>query len=894
MLDVVQVGCRGLSPPADGPAWGPRFPPPAGSPAGGPRLRVPAFIGREDAKGALETALYRALRFSAPQFVTVFGPLGIGKTRLVSEWLTALEERRQCRILRASASTLGQTSSPEAFGLLAAVLRDRFGLDEPIDEAASVERFRQELQGVFGDRRVAEIAALLGRYLGLPVAASPLCQAIASRPDQATDLARAVLCRFFEADAATVPLVIAIDDIHLADEASLVLFEQLASELGEAPLVLVATARPELQLRRSGWGRGPGSYTRIDLPALCRLEMDVFVKSALDVQSLAGGLAERAAVESGGNPFLLLELLHLYQHHGVLVADSGNALWFDEDGAGFLSLDLDPEAAAHARVAALSPPERDLLATGATFGPVFWTGGVIALGRLRADPPDPTAVFAPDPAIAEARVLLERLCERGILERRPTSGVAGESEWSFAGETERQLLLGAVDPDLLRERRRFAAQWLEGRLHAPQGTQRLEWLGELYLASEDRRRAGQCFLAAADAALSRMRHERAHGLYLRGIELLDLDESVRKMDAFHKLGDVSARLGHSKEALAHFGNMLKLAWRLDLPGKGGAAHARMGRIFRALGDFRRALAHLELAQVLFDLASDRPGIAATLDDLGRVHLLQGRAEEALALHRSALHLRQELGDAKGRALTLSWMGLAEMQRGELPVAAGHFREALVQSRKSRDPHGIVFSLLDLGRLHREMGQLEEAARRLEEARALAVQMGERLYECHIGMQIGETLLAAGELVRAEAELEAVRATAQSFGAKRLAVEAMRALADARLAQGDPIGARDRAAQVFALAQEMGASPLVGAALRVLASAVAGGAPGDSDRGGPREMFDRAVELLGDVGAELELGRTLRAYADFEESTGRADAAIELRHQASRVGAAGLCPARTGA
>jgi hypothetical protein len=161
-------------------------------------------------------------------------------------------------------------------------------------------------------------------------------------------------------------------------------------------------------------------------------------------------------------------------------------------------------------------------------------------------------------------------------------------------------------------------------------------------------------------------------------------------------------------------------------------------------------------------------------------------------------------------------------------------------------------------------------------------MGERLYECHIGVQIGECLLAEGKPIEAEVELAAVKTLAQQFGAKRLVAEAGRGLGEARLALGDALGARAHAETALTAAESMGASPLAGAALRLLASAVAGGAPGDSDHGGPREMFDRSVEMLEETGAELELGRTLVAYADFEESTGRSDAAWELRNQADGI------------
>jgi hypothetical protein len=76
--------------------------------------------------------------------------------------------------------------------------------------------------------------------------------------------------------------------------------------------------------------------------------------------------------------------------------------------------------------------------------------------------------------------------------------------------------------------------------------------------------------------------------------------------------------------------------------------------------------------------------------------------------------------------------------------------------------------------------------------------------------------------------------------------------------------------------------LVGTALRVLGTALAAGAPGDCDRGGPREVFDRAVELLGSSGAELELGRTFSAYADFEKKIGRLEAAEKLRDRAFAI------------
>lgn len=843
-------------------------------------LRSPSFVGREDAKRALEAALDRALRFDAPQVVTLVGAAGLGKTRFLAEWIRDKRNQGTFRTLHTRTSELYRDGAVEPFGLLAAVLRDRFRI-EGAEEPVAIERFRGELSTVFGDRRVAEVAGLLGRFLGLSLPDSPLAQALATRPEQETELGRAVLCRFLEADAAQQPLIIAVDDIHLADERSLEVLADLAAEIDEAPLLLVVTARPELFVRQPSWGRGQGSQARVDLGPLSRLEMDVFVRSVIDADSLTAGLAERAASESGGNPALLAQLLFQYQQHGLLPTEGGPAR-FDDKRTGGLSLELEGEDSVHARIARLTPAERLLLSQAAAFGPVFWTGGVVALGRLAAHPPEAQAVFAPDPAIEEVRRLLAALAERDFVLAQPVSTVPGETEWSFCRDLERALLLGAVDPELARRWQRFAAQWLEAKVPAPIGSERLELLGTLYQEGGDERRAGQSFLAAGDAAHRRLRHERARALYQRGIGLLDLDDCVQQIEAYHKLGDLSARLGRTREALAHFGVMLRLAWRLDLPGKGGAAHGRIGRLHRSMGDLSRALEHFQQAHLLFELVGDRPGLASALDDIGRIHFLRGSLNLSLSFHRSALAIREELQDGRGRALTLSWMGLCDMQRGNLTAAGACFQQALALARDNRDAHGIVFSLLDLGRLEREAGRLIEAQRRFQEARGLAEQMGERLYQCHVGLQMGECLLAEGKPAEAEAELTAARKIAQSFGAKRLAAEIARALAEVHLRQGDPDGARDEASQALGYARAVEAATLQGSALRLLAGAAAAGAAVEAEQGSPRDMFDRAIELLASAGAELELGRTLSAYADFEERSGEDATAQALRGQADGI------------
>ncbi len=859
----------------------------------GPLSRA-AFVGRDEEWRALDAALDRARRFQAPQVVTLLGALGMGKTRLLDEWLDDVRARGGVRIVRAAVPAeiaMEDEAKPERYALLAALLRSRFQISvgEP---GRAMETLRRELQDVFGDRRVAEVAALLGRFLSLEMTESPLFQALATRPEQEVDLSCAVLCRFLERDAARMPLVMALDDVHRADAPSLDLLEKLSSDLGEAALVLVVVARPDLLVRRPAWGHGEGSHVRIEVPALGRRELDGLMRSMLGGTELAAGLVDRAAAESGGNPYLLEQLVRVYLQHGILVAETGKPWWFDAERAGRESMALTPEEAAQVRVGGLTPAERDVLARGVAFGSGFPTGGLIALGRLGVDAPDQMAVFVPDAAVHEVRRVLDDLEERDFLWRIPGGTVPGEVEWAFKHNLERDLVAGGVDPDLMRARKRFAAQWLETRLGAARDD-RMEALGTLYEDGGDARRAAYCLLTAGDQARARLRLDRARSLYLRGVRLLELDDAIAKMDAMHKLGDVAARLGRTREALAHFGEMLRLAWRLDLPAKGGAAHGRLGRLHRALGDYKRALAHLELARRLFELGGDKPGIASVLDDMGRVKLLTGNPDASMECHRAALAVREEVGDDRAKALTLAFMGEVQHQSGDLVAAEEHLRRALDLRRRTGDRQGVVSSLLGLGAVARDRGNADHAVAILEESRTLARELGERLYECYAGIEVGDCRLAAGRPRDALGEFRHAKEIARQFGAKRLVADALRGGAEAHLALGDALKARDDARAALDIADAIGAPGVAGACLRVLATALGLGAPGDAEVGGAREAFDRALRVLGDAGAEIELGHALVAYADFEERTGREDAAAALRADAEviRTNARGIGKAR---
>src|SRR5207302_1943397 len=90
-----------------------------------------------------------------------------------------------------------------------------------------------------------------------------------------------------------------------------------------------------------------------------------------------------------------------------------------------------------------------------------------------------------------------------------------------------------------------------------------------------------CYITAAADARAHLMLDRAHVLYHEGVRLLGLEDAVAKMDALYVVGDLAARLGRTREAVGHFGEMLRLACASTCPrraapptGASGASTAR--------------------------------------------------------------------------------------------------------------------------------------------------------------------------------------------------------------------------------------------------------------------------------------------------------------------------------
>jgi class 3 adenylate cyclase/tetratricopeptide (TPR) repeat protein len=241
----------------------------AGAEAFTRRLDAP-MIGRENELSQLSQAFERAVRERTPYLFTILGSAGIGKSRLVLEFLDRADGEATILLGRCLPYGEGITYWP-----LMEVLR-RF--DDPEAEEL-LDRITSEGAGV------AEEIAWATRTL-------------------------------LERSARERPLVLVLDDLHWAEPTFLDLVEHVADWSREAPMLLLTVARPELLDVRPTWAGGKLNATSILLESLSESESERLIDALLSRRRFTPAVRRRVVEAAEGNPLFVEQMVAMAGEDG--------------------------------------------------------------------------------------------------------------------------------------------------------------------------------------------------------------------------------------------------------------------------------------------------------------------------------------------------------------------------------------------------------------------------------------------------------------------------------------------------------------------------------------------------------------------------------------------------
>ncbi|MGH3080064.1 MAG: ATP-binding protein [Gaiellaceae bacterium] len=641
-----------------------------------------ALIGRERELDLLVDALARVRQQNAPQLVTLVGVPGIGKSRLVHELFASIEAQpdliywRQGRCLPYGEGV--------AFWALGEILKAHAGILEGESEEEAAAKLRAVVEEAVPQAEDAEwVTEHLGRLLGLGGPAEP-------GADQRQE-SFAAWRRFFEGLAELDPLVLVFEDLHWADEGVLDFVDYLVDWAGAVPILVVATARPELLTRRPGWGGGKQNAATISLSPLTEDETARLLQGLLDRAVLPARVQTRLLDRAGGNP--------LYAEEFARIAG--------QDGNGDLPLPESVQGLIAARLDALASDEKALLQDAAVVGKVFWRGAVAAIGGVES-----------------ARALEEPLhrLERGEFIRRDRrSSIEGDTQYAFAHTLVQDVAYGQIPRTDRAEKHRRAAIWLEsfGRPEDYADLRAHHYASALEIAraggrdTEELVRATRLALRdAGDRAMALNAFAGATRDYDRALALWPHDDPDRPRlllaAATARLeGDVwdEAELAAACDALLAAGD------------RAGAAEAQIMRadVLWTLGRGDDVLPSLERAAELAEPLPVSAAKARVYAGLFRLHWLAIRPDRAAWFMDKALTMADELGLREVRARVLSASGAWRTSAGDrgglddLEESIAIFEE-LNSAASQRPYNNLADGYYSLG----DLRQFEQATKRMRE------------------------------------------------------------------------------------------------------------------------------------------------------------------------------------
>jgi class 3 adenylate cyclase len=704
------------------------------------------FVGRDTELAALVQALEWA-GAGHGQVVAVVGEAGVGKSRLVYEFLHA-HHTQGWRVLESASMSYGKATP--YFPVLDLLRRYAH-----VDERDDARTIRAKVTGqllTLDETLQDAIAPLLALLEALPDD-SPF---LALDPPQYRERTLAALKRVLLRESQMQPVLVVFEDLHWIDTETQALLDSLVESLPTARLLLLVNYRPEYQ---HGWG-SKTYYTQVRLDPLPPVSADAFLQALLGDDPHLAPLTHLLIERTGGNPFFLEESVQTLVETGVLVGAPGASRL--GQALPTIQVPATVHAVLAARIDRLPPEEKYLLQTAAVIGTDVPWPLLQAIAEL-----DEAAVHRGLAHLQAAEFLYE-------------TRLFPDHAYTFKHALTHEVAYGS----LLQERRRVLhARILEvlERLSPDRLTEQVERLAHHALRGEVWAKAVTYSQQAGVRAYDRAAFREAVAAFEQALQALAYlpesgDTRVLALELRLALGDALSALGAYRRLLTLFGEAEVLARALDDRARLGQVLAGMAIVLRITGDHEGALAAGEQALALaVELGEPTLQVFASYT-LGQACQAIGDFGRAAALLRWSVEAADRDAGTLGtdlRILSRAWLALPLSTLGAFTEGRRHGQEALRLATLAG--RGIIPSVVHgcLGLLYLAQGDLEQASGVLEKGLALCHASGNRDFWRMIVASLGyvaalQGRLAEGHTLLEEAISEGLRMGALLNQARRVA------------------------------------------------------------------------------------------------------------------------------
>ena len=639
---------------------------------------VAPFIGRTHELALLRETYARTASESFVQLVTVTGEPGVGKTRLISELRTFLDELPDLVIWRQGRCL--PYGEGITFWALGEIVKAQAGImesDSPEQAAAKLDASLEGLVAESSDRDWVKTRL------------APLVGARAPEPAGSVERSEYFTAwrRFLEGLASLHPVVLLFEDLHWADQPMLEFVENLVDWATGVPLLVVCSTRPELYERSPGWGGGKRNSTTISLGPLSIEETSRLISAMLSQAVLPAETQAALLERAGGNPLYAEEFVRMLTDRGILQR-RGRTVHI-ADGVD-IPVPETVQALIAARLDSLPPERKALLHNAAVVGKVFWAGVVAFMGGT-------------DPGAAEEG--LHELARKELVRPARTSSVKEQSEYSFWHALVRDVAYGMIPRAARAAKHRAAAEWTE-RIAGERVSDVAELLAHHHVRALELARASGArdtaeleqtarrFLVLAGDRAMRLDVGKAESYYRQALELLPPGHADRAA-ALAKAAESAWLSGRFAEAERDYEEAIGALRAQGNPLAAADAMVSLALVHGFRGKTAQSRKLMQEIVEMLEREPPGPELAHAYSQIGRDQWLSGHTKEALEWSSKALSLAEQLGIREVAVMSRQVRGGARCEFGDVG-GLEDLRQALQMSLEYGLGHETVRGHINLG------------------------------------------------------------------------------------------------------------------------------------------------------------------------------------------------------
>jgi class 3 adenylate cyclase/tetratricopeptide (TPR) repeat protein len=664
-----------------------------------PRRLDSPMVGRRREQDLLRLSLDRAVEERACHLVTVLGQAGVGKSRLVEEFLETVDVAS----FRGRCLPYGEGIT---YWPVIEVIRQAAGIAEGDDPETARAKLRKLCAT---DERGELLFERVSQVLGL--------SADSGVPEETFWAIR----RLLEVLAQVRPVVVVFDDIHWGEPTFFDLIEHIGDWTQDAPLLMVCLSRRELLEARPGWGGGKDNATMTQLEPLNADESATLIDNLMGQAELAPAVSDQIVQAAEGNPLFVEQMLSMMIDDGLLRRDNGH--WVPTGDLDRLSVPPSIQALLAARLDRLGLEERAVIERASVVGRIFYRGAVTELSAPEVRP--------------DVGGHLRTLVRRELI--RQHASEFDEDTYGFLHILIRDTTYEAMPKETRADLHQRFGSWLEQRAgqrlreyeeivgyHLEQAHRYRTELGPTDEVSvELARRAGELLGQAGVRAARRGDVAGAVNLLSRAVDLLPADDPQRlrvlpdlgemllqsaELDrAAHVLQEVTSR---APEVDASVDIRARVVWALHRVSHDPAV------------TFASGLQEVEELVARAEEIGDDSALVQAQEAAGGFLFWLGRSDDAMRLLESAIERARTRGMPQGDLTRLYGALSGALIWGAVPVEEGIARMEQVLSESSGLAEAYCRGAL--AQLRAMRGEIDEARTQGNRAYEIQEELGNRL------------------------------------------------------------------------------------------------------------------------------------------------------------------------